>query len=228
MGFWNECRHFFGEFRSQVRNTGSILPSSRYLARALCNPLSQVASPRRILEIGPGTGAVTNAILKQLRPDDHLDIVEINPNFVAYLNGRFEQDPEWKRVVGQTRILNKPLQDLEGQGTYDFLVSGLPLNNFSMSSVREIFGCYQRLLRPGGTLSYFEYLSLRTLKRPFVGKSERRRLRVLTRYFRRMIAQHQVGADLVFRNAPPAVARHFRFGHAGEKAEPADILPDEK
>ena len=69
----------------------------------------------------------------------------------------------------------------------------------------------QRLLKPGGTLSYFEYLAIRDLKRLLVSRPERRRLRVLGKFLQRRIRAFQVGEDRVFLNVPPAVARHFCF-----------------
>src|SRR5262249_9496833 len=85
MRYLTECRAFFQQFRRQYHNTGSILPSSRALARALVSRLRGRRAPARILEVGPGTGAVTDEILRQLRPGDRLDLVEINADFVALL-----------------------------------------------------------------------------------------------------------------------------------------------
>ena len=46
-------------FEAEVdQTTGAILPSSRGLARAMTRPMRQAKGPRRILEVGPGTGAV--------------------------------------------------------------------------------------------------------------------------------------------------------------------------
>jgi hypothetical protein len=47
---------------------------------------------------------------------------------------------------------------------------------------------------------------------PFVGAADRDRLRQLTRYLDDKMRRHQVGAEVVFLNVPPAVARHLRFG----------------
>lgn len=211
MRYWTECREFFGQFRQQYRNTGSVLPSSRFLARALIRPMCAMAGPRRILEVGPGTGAVTAEIVKVLRPGDQFDVVEINPKFSALIEKRFAEEPNFQKCREQAHVINAPLQEVPGEGVYDFLVSGIPLNNFPLSLVREIFASYQRLLKPGGVLSYFEYLAIRRVKMPLVSSKERRRLRVLTNFLGRRILRHQIGADKVFLNVPPAVARHFRF-----------------
>lgn len=215
MRYWTECREFFGQFRQQYRTTGSILPSSRFLARALIRPMCQAQGPRRILEVGPGTGAVTAEIVKVLRPGDQFDIVEINPDFVAYLRKRFAQEADFQRGAGQCNLIHAPLQEVPGEAVYDFMVSGLPLNNFSLPLVRQIFASYERLLRPGGVLSYFEYLAIRRVKMPLASSAERRRLKVLTNFLDRRIKRHQIGVEKVFLNVPPAVARHFCFTSSG-------------
>src|SRR5260370_24268622 len=58
MRYWVECGNFFRESRRHFGNTGSFLPSSRFLARALVSELRKPRGPFRILEVGPGTGSV--------------------------------------------------------------------------------------------------------------------------------------------------------------------------
>jgi phosphatidylethanolamine/phosphatidyl-N-methylethanolamine N-methyltransferase len=212
MHYWTECQQFYRQFRDQYHTTGSIMPSSRALARAMTRPMRQCAGPRRILEIGPGTGAITAAIVRQLRPGDQFDVVEINADFVALLGQRFSEEPEFRKRRAQTRILHSPLQDVPGEAVYDFMISGLPLNNFSLALVADIYKSYERLLKPAGTLTSFEYVWIRQMKMPFVSPAERDRLTQLTQYLEAKIRRHQIGEEIVFLNVPPAVARHLRFG----------------
>src|SRR5713226_8428066 len=88
MRYWSECWSFFRETRRRFLQTGSILPSSRFLGRALASELGKPRGPARILEVGPGTGSVTREILRQLQPGDQLDLVEVNERFVDLLRGR--------------------------------------------------------------------------------------------------------------------------------------------
>lgn len=212
MRYWTECREFFRQFREHYDTTGSVLPSSRALARALTRPMRRQRGPRRILEVGPGTGAVTREIVHLLRPDDRLDIVEINANFVAVLRRRFAEEPAFRRRQAQVRLIHGPIQAVDGHAVYDCMISGIPLNNFGPPLVEEIFAAYQRLLRPEGTLSYFEYAAIRDLKLPFVAPADRARLQALAVLLGAKIRRFQVGAELVAFNVPPAIARHFRFG----------------
>jgi phosphatidylethanolamine/phosphatidyl-N-methylethanolamine N-methyltransferase len=218
MHYWTECQQFYRQFRDQYHTTGSIMPSSRALARALTRPMRHSKEPRRILEVGPGTGSVTAEIVRQLRPGDQFDIVEINGDFVAILQKRFAEEPDFRRRQEQCRIIHSPLQEVAGECSYDFLISGLPLNNFSLALVDDIYRSYERLLKPDGTLSCFEYVWVREMRMPFARGVERDRLTKLALYLEEKFRRHQIDEEIVMLNVPPAVARHLRFG--GLPSEP--------
>ena len=103
---------------------------------------------------------------------------------------------------------------MEGTGVYDYIISGLPLNNFSAELVREILRSFKRLLKPGGTLSYFEYAYVRQMKTPFCRRSERRRLSQVGRIVGKHIERFQVRQQRVLFNVPPAIVHHLRFGRS--------------
>jgi phospholipid N-methyltransferase len=211
MRFWVECGGFLRESRRHFRDTGSLLPSSRFLAKALVTELRRPRGPWRILEVGPGTGSVTAEILKHLRPDDVLDAIEINGFFIELLKRRFAQEWNFWRCRDQVRLIHAGVEQVPGAGIYDIIISGLPLNNFPVAQVREIFRVYNRLLKPGGTLSYFEYVLIRQLKTPFVNRRERRRLAGVGRVLRSYIRAYQVRRERVFMNVPPAIVRHLHL-----------------
>src|SRR5205807_6885581 len=114
------------------RTTGALLPSSRFLARALAAPLRRPAArvpaekPRRVLEVGPGTGSVTRAILRYLRPDDRLDAVELNRRFVDRLQLHLLHDPLFAPYRDQVRVVHSAVEELPGEGVYSHIVSGMP------------------------------------------------------------------------------------------------------
>src|ERR1019366_191149 len=159
--------------------------------------MRQSKGPRRILEIGPGTGAITAAIVRQLRPGDQFDIVEINADFVAFLGQRFSEEPDFRKQRARSRIMHRPLQEVPGVAVYDFMISGLPLNNLSPELVEDIYKSYERLLKPTGTLTSFEYVWIRQMKMPFVSEAERTRLTTLTHYLEAKIRRHQIGEEIV-------------------------------
>jgi len=193
------------------------MPSSRFLAHALVTDLRKPRGPARILEVGPGTGSVTAQILRHLLPGDRLDAVEINPHFIEVLRRRFEEEWKFWRHREQVSLIQAAIEQLPGEGLYDVIISGLPLNNFPVAQVREIFRVYNRLLKTGGTLAYYEYVFIRQLKTPFVNRRERRRLYRIGRVVGNYIQAYQVRRQRVFMNVPPAVVRHLRL-HPGEGA----------
>jgi len=225
MRFWIECGDFLRESRRHFRETGALLPSSRFLAQALASELRRRRGPCKILEVGPGTGSVTAQILRNLLPGDRLDLVELNSHFMELLQERFYREWKFWRHHEQVRLIHSAVQDLEGEATYDYIVSGLPLNNFPVAQVREIYRCYNRLLKPGGTLSYYEYVFIRQLKSPFVDRRERRRLFRVGRVVGKYIRAYQVRKQSILMNVPPAVVRHLRLKPVAARAAAAITVP---
>lgn len=199
-------------------HTGAVAPSSPWLARALCTPLTRRgdASPLTILEAGPGTGALTLEIVQHLRPDDHLTLCEINACFVSYLHDMFREDPRLRPFARQVTIHHGPVEDLDADGRFDHVISGLPFNNFPAELVRQIFESFERAVRPRGTVNFFEYACIRTLKAQISGAEERRRLLAVEDVIHEFIHRHEHRRQLVLFNVPPAWAWSLHdFGRKG-------------
>jgi len=201
---------FLRQFRTQFHTTGAIAPSSRYLARAMTRHLASAKGPSRILEVGPGTGAVTRRIVRLLKEDDRLDLVELNETFAELLRNRFEADPAFRCRDGQARVHVCGIESFQSDVNYDFIISGLPFNNFSAAFVEEVVEALVGLLDTGGVLSYFEYMYVRPLRGLFAGSSERQRLKALGGVLDSYLEQHSCGRDWVFLNLPPAWVQHLR------------------
>lgn len=176
----------------------------------MTGPLKRHNGPARILEVGPGTGAVTRRIVRLLKPEDRFDLVEINESFAELLNRRFETDPAYQRVAAQSKLHVCPLEEYEVDEQYDFIVSGLPLNNFSTDLVRTIFESYFRLLKPGGVLSYFEYMFIRSIRGIVSRNEERKRMRGLNQIIAPILSEHRIRKSWVFVNMPPAWVQHLQ------------------
>lgn len=209
----NEYATFFREFRQRFETTGSIAPSSRFLARSMTRYLrerSTDSSPVRILEIGPGTGAVTGTIVKYLRENDRFDLVELNEAFASHLQERFKSDPNWQQVAEQSQVHVAPLQEFSSEGPYDFVISGLPLNNFPAALVDDIFEHYFQHLLPGGILSYFEYQFVRSIRTRAGARTERDRLKTIDTTMADYCTKYRVRRDWIFANIPPAWVQHLQ------------------
>ena len=213
--WFSENTLFFREFLRNFHTTGAVLPSGRHLAAALARfVVERSPRPRNILEVGPGTGAVTGLILAGMGPDDHIDLVELNDAFVEQLKHRFEHDPLFQTAADRARVLHCPVEDLpqnqNQNDRYDLIVSGLPLNNFAAADVERILGALTALLAPGGTLSFFEYIAVRSARSLVSGRSERARLRGVGDAMRAALDGREIRRDAVWLNVPPAWVHHVR------------------
>jgi phosphatidylethanolamine/phosphatidyl-N-methylethanolamine N-methyltransferase len=203
---------FFREFLRNFHTTGAIFPSGRHLAAALARFVgTKSPQPRRILEVGPGTGAVTQRIIAVLAPTDRLDLVELNDTFVDRLNRRFVAEPAFQAVADRARVLHCPVEDLPRSDRYDLIVSGLPLNNFAAADVERILATLAELLAPGGTLSFFEYIAVRSARTLISGKTERARLRGIGKALHAVLDGREIRREAVWLNVPPAWVHHVRI-----------------
>jgi phospholipid N-methyltransferase len=226
---WADYRVFWRQFRETYHSTGAVLPSGRALSAALSRyvrdgeghvgeSLRSEKLPhvgRRILEVGPGTGAVTTQIVHEMRPSDQLVLVERNDEFVAWLRRRLAEAPEFQPAAERITLVHTAVEDLPEDEPFDLIVSGLPLNNFSAESVAQILAKLRRLLAARGVLSFFEYVAIRRAKSLVSRRAERERLRTISRLFHDMLGKHEVRRDLVLGNVPPAWVHHIRFEALG-------------
>jgi phosphatidylethanolamine/phosphatidyl-N-methylethanolamine N-methyltransferase len=217
----SQHRVFLKQFFRQYHTTGALLPSGRRLASALCRYLrddgkdDSANGGRKILEVGPGTGAVTQCMLRYLKPDDHLTLIELNDDFVRHLNDRFAVEAAFKTAADRCQLVHGRLEELKGEHVYDRIVSGLPLNNFAAVEVEQILKVFARLIKPDGVLSFFEYIAMRRVKQVLSRGSERQRLREISRLFGELTRQHEIRCDWVWLNFTPAWVHHIRFDGAG-------------
>lgn len=208
---WDDYRTFYREARGSFNTIGAVAPSGRFLARAIASELRDRNGPMRVLEVGPGTGALTWEIVRYIRPHDQFDIVELNAGFVQALERRFRRDWHFRRVADRTRILHMPVQELAADHAYDYVISGLPLNSFPTELVQTILESFHRLIKPGGVLSFFEYLWIRDVRRLFVERRERRRLRRVGSVIERFVDRYEFRRNTVLVNLPPALVHHLRL-----------------
>ena len=199
-----------------MKTVGTVCPSSPMLSRALAEVVDAAPAPRRILEVGPGTGPVTREILRKLAPGDELDIVELSPEFCEDLERRVLGP--WRANgggpgAGRARVTlhNAAIQDVSlEEASYDCVVCGLPFNNFEFDLVRSIMERMLELLKPGGELTYFGYVGAKTARRAMSDGAGRDNIAAIERLERDLQLAHAGTRRMVLANIPPAFVRRLR------------------
>lgn len=132
------------------RSTGAIASSSPALVKRLVTPITN-ERPLRIVELGPGGGAVTQAILERMHPDAELIAFEINNKFIERLQEI--DDPRLKLIPhGAER-----LAEFVEPETIDYVVSSLPLSIIPKGIKAEIIQQSMEALKPAGHYLQFQY-----------------------------------------------------------------------
>src|SRR5580692_9224835 len=118
---------FLQEWFANPQRTGSVAPSSPQLGAAMArwlphNPESYV------LELGPGTGAVTDALFKHGLREERLIAIEHNENLAKLLHKRFRQA---QIITGDAWELDKLIHECDRPvKSVGAVISSLPLMNF--------------------------------------------------------------------------------------------------
>ena len=200
---------FWAQMRANFEHTGAVQPSSRFLARVMAAPLcrrgqQEDPGPARILEIGPGTGAVTRAVAACMGPADELVCYEINIAFARTLRQAFRDDPRLAPVANRTTVHHAAAQDMPSGERFDFAICSAPLNNFDAETIDAILTAMMGALHPGGTATLFEYLLFPSLRRTFTHGDAGGRLRRAEKAKARWLNRRSRGSSVVIRNVPPA------------------------
>jgi len=131
---------------------GAVMPSSKLLARTMAQYVD-VDSTGPVVELGPGTGAITNALIEHGVDQKRLVLVEYNPGFCALLRDRY---PHAKVVQGDAyKLRDSLLKVLDVPASA--VVSGLPLVTKPMLTRLKLIRDAFSALAPGAPFVQFTY-----------------------------------------------------------------------
>ncbi|MBN2563939.1 MAG: ribosomal RNA adenine dimethylase [Phycisphaerae bacterium] len=170
---------FFRKFLSKGLQVSSAVPSSRAMACAILRQID-LSQPATIIELGAGTGPVTEQIIARLRPSHRFVAVENDPEFCEVLRRRF---PETSLLEVDASRIAEPLANM-GVHTVDYVLSGLPTPNLPLRSSVRLWRWLLRSLSPHGL---FVQLTIAPL--------------VYRRFYDRLF--NSVEYRMIWRNIPP-------------------------
>lgn len=185
--FDDEIRFFRGMIQGP-KTVGSIVPTSSITAKRMASVVD-IHSGLPVLELGPGTGAITKAILgRGVRPENLLAI-EYSTDFHKHLQRTY---PGVHFINGDAFDLQKTLGDFSDQ-MFDSVVSGIPLLNFPMAKRISLLESLLDRLPAGRPMVQISYGAIS----PIAANPDRYHI------------QH---FDFVMRNIPPAQLWIYKRG----------------
>ena len=181
-----EAELFFRQWLRSPKSMGSVIPSSKALARAVTDQI--VWEPgQTIVELGAGTGAISQGLLDSGLPAEALTMVELDRPLYEYLRDRF---PAVRVINGDATRLVDILRQ-QGVEHVSTVISGLPMVNMPLEFQRSIIEQSFAALPADGCLLQYSYSPVSPIR----------------------AKQLQVEAKLVrfvIRNLPPATVWRFR------------------
>lgn len=133
-----------------IRTTGAVYESSRYVSKLITNEIN-MDQAQIIVELGAGSGNITESILLQLHPDSVLYCFEIEPQFYAHLE---------KITDSRFHLIKQSAADVSkyfNSTSVDVIISGLPLSLFDQEDRKQLLvDCYS-VLKRGGVFRQFLY-----------------------------------------------------------------------
>ena len=185
--------NFVAEALADFGTVGAIAPSSRYLTRAMLQPLS-LETAKVAVELGPGTGVMTRALLRALPRDATLLAFEINYRFTRHLMATVS-DPRLIVINAPAEALGKELKR-RGYARADAILSSLALGFMSKQQRQQVLGEASGALSDAGIFTQYQYLHCLQFSDWHLRKLDLSRL--LAQYFR------SVERKIIWPNLPPA------------------------
>jgi phospholipid N-methyltransferase len=145
---------FSRNFIKHPRMLGSLIPSSRFLVNHVLAEVDWNRA-RVFLEYGPGVGTFTAEILRRLRPDAVLIVLETNTDFVRFLRRRFKDD--------RLHVIHRSAADadtaLSGLGLEhaDYVLSGIPYTTMPPELRETILQKTHSVLHPNGAFLVYQF-----------------------------------------------------------------------
>ncbi len=145
---------FLRGFLKRPKEVGSIIPSSRWMERRITRT-AQIATAKVVIELGPGTGGTTKALLHAMAPEARLLAIEINPRFCDLLRNSID-DPRLIVHEGSAAEIPEALvkHDLDAP---DAVLSGIPFSTMPQDLGLSILRSVRKSLKPGGRFVAYQF-----------------------------------------------------------------------
>lgn len=192
------------EIARKPGEVGAIAPSSKNLGTEISSYIRSGKKPLNIIEVGPGTGSMTDIIVKKLKPHDKFDVIEYNPQFVEVLKEKYKSYPN-------VHVHCISIIDWKPEYKYDYMVSCLPFNVFDAEFVKAIINHYEEIMKPGSMISYFEYMVFPKIKKAMLNGDKKENFEKLHDVLNDFRNKYEISKRRVYKNFPPAYVYNLKM-----------------
>lgn len=161
---------FFRRWLANPMKVGAVIPSSPALARLVVKQVRCTAD-QCVVELGPGTGPVTKALLAAGIPADRLFLVEIDGAMCAYLRREF---PNVNVIHGDATTLTELLPP-QWVGKVGTVISGIPMVPLPVEVQKALTQAAFDVMVPGGEILQFTYSLASPIKEKPLGLTGKRK-----------------------------------------------------
>jgi len=166
----NQRLDFLRGFLKEPKQVGSVIPSSRYMERRIIEFAAPVEA-RTVVELGPGTGGTTRALLEAMPADGRLLAIELDARFTAIV-ARIA-DPRLIAHTGSAADLDGILRQ-HGLDRADVVISGIPFSTMPAPlGTRILEGVRDSLTEGGSFVAYQFRAEVARLAGPVFGAPQR-------------------------------------------------------
>ncbi|MBL4727617.1 MAG: methyltransferase domain-containing protein [Rhizobiaceae bacterium] len=149
--FQNEIRFIKG-LVDQPKSVGAIFPTSSFMAKRMAS-IVNLHSGLPVLELGPGTGVITKAIVEYGVAPEDLHAVEFSESFLPYLRADY---PRVNFIQGDAFDVDA-IREKSGIERFDCVISALPLLNFPSSKRVKLIEDLLEIIPDGRPVIQFSY-----------------------------------------------------------------------
>jgi len=160
---------FLKGFLRQPRDVGSVIPSSRFLERKMVR-MAGVAQAQSVIELGPGTGGTTRAILAAMPESATLLAIELDPAFADHI-----REIDDRRLIVHQGSAEQLAEVIVAHRLRppDAILSGIPFSTMPHEVGTRIIEAIRDVLAPGGRFVAYQFrAAVAERAKPILGEPE--------------------------------------------------------
>ena len=177
---------FFRRWIANPLKVGALLPSSPALARLVARNV-EIGPDDAVIEVGAGTGSLTEGLVNAGIPRERLFVIEIDTDMCAYLRKKF---PQVQVIHGDAgRLMD--IVPSRWHGKVSTVVSGIPMITLPFEAQQRLIRSWFSIVKPGGQMLQYTYSLISPIPEPKLDLTVRR-------------------CGMAFLNVPPASVFSYR------------------